>query len=172
MSSLSLRNEPLPELRHSTRVSLFCAQLILPKKLSSDLWCHTPNYFQPAVHSPFILTLHGPSSPSAPSARVSAYMGWIRELSQVKMKRFFLIVCLLGLASRCTSSPVQLTPWLLGCSHWQKGGSRVGCRVALLRDSSVLGWFELATKPYPYLWRNGAFTEPYGLINDSITSTD
>lgn len=40
----------------------------------------------------------------------------------------------------------------------------------LSQDNSILGYFNQVTKPYPYLQGNGDYTEPYGLINDSLTS--
>lgn len=109
-----------------------------------------PRWVFPKKH---ILILLWPSSPSAPSAKANAYMArwkW-RDL-------FGLCVCVFaGIPSRRTSSLIQLSTWLLECLHWKMGGSRAGCRDDslrddFLRDSSVLGWFKMDMKQYPYLW--------------------
>lgn len=73
-------------------------------------------------------------------------------------------VCL----GKLPDAPVPESHWPHSCSSAHTGKREAAGQP--LRHSSVLVYFKLVTKPHPYLQRNGAYTEPYGFINDSLTS--
>lgn len=177
MSSPSLRNEPLPELRQESRdksLSLL-SRAHCSKRSSLLTWgvTYLPTSCQQFIWNiPSKLQMHdrcwlsqGGSFPRSTFSSFSGHLAlllpqprpmliWPGEKEEIFLDTVFVFG---GIPSRRTSSLIQLSTWLLECMHWIMAGSRAGCRGDSLsdnslRDGSVLGWFKLDMKQHPYLW--------------------